>query len=108
MKHGRSVGMIALAGLFVVARLVSIRAGPVSLGLGAVWDALLGRGGLSTVTIVRDLRLPRAAAAPSGARFQPLLRNPLAGPYVWGSAGGAALGAVAARVFGVLLPVPAA
>jgi ABC-type Fe3+-siderophore transport system permease subunit len=116
MKHGRSVGMIALAGLFVVACLVSIRAGSVSLGLGAVWDALLGRGDLSTVTIVRDLRLPRTAAAvlvgaalaTSGATFQALLRNPLAEPYVLGISGGAALGAVAAIVLGVLLPVPGA
>src|ERR1700722_17105954 len=99
MKHGRSVGMIALLGLFVVACLVSIRAGSVSLGLGAVWDALLGRGDLSTVTIVRDLRLPRTAAAvlggagvaTSGATFQALLRNPLAEPYVLGISGGPAL-----------------
>jgi iron complex transport system permease protein len=116
MTRGRAVGMIALLGLFVVACLVSIRAGSVSLGLGAVWDALLGRGDLSTVTIVRDLRLPRTAAAvlvgaalaTSGATFQALLRNPLAEPYVLGISGGAALGAVAAIVFGVLLPVPAA
>ena len=116
MTRGRAVGMVALAGLFVVACLVSIRAGSVSLGLGAVWDALLGRGDLSTVTIVRDLRLPRTAAAvlvgaalaTSGATFQALLRNPLAEPYVLGISGGAALGAVAAIVFGVLLPVPAA
>ena len=57
MTRGRAVGMIALLGLFVVACLVSIRAGSVSLGLGAVWDALLGRGDLSTVTVhVRRLR----------------------------------------------------
>jgi iron complex transport system permease protein len=116
MKHGRSVGMLALAVLFVVACLVSIRAGSVSMAFGAVWDALLGRGDPSTVTIVRDLRLPRTAAAvlvgaalaTSGATFQALLRNPLAEPYVLGISGGAALGAVAAIVLGVLLPVPGA
>ncbi|HWZ58588.1 MAG TPA: iron ABC transporter permease [Gemmatimonadaceae bacterium] len=116
MKAGRASGMIALAVLFVIACTISIRAGSVSLGLGAVWDALLGRGDPTTVTIVRDLRLPRAAAAAlvgaalatSGAAFQALLRNPLAEPYVLGISGGAALGAVAAIVLGLLLPVPGA
>jgi ABC-type Fe3+-siderophore transport system permease subunit len=116
MKPGRSVGMLALAALFVVACLVSIREGSVPMAFGAVWDALLGRGDPSTVTIVRDLRLPRTAAAvlvgaalaTSGATFQALLRNPLAEPYVLGISGGAALGAVAAIVLGVLLPVPGA
>jgi iron complex transport system permease protein len=102
--------------LLVIACTISICAGSVSLGLGAVWDALLGRGDPATVTIVRDLRLPRAAAAAlvgaalatSGAAFQALLRNPLAEPYVLGISGGAALGAVAAIVLGLLLPVPGA
>jgi iron complex transport system permease protein len=108
--------MFALVALFVVAAVASICVGSVSLGLGAVWDALLGRGDPATVTIVRDLRLPRAvgatlvgaALATSGAAFQALLRNPLAEPYVLGISGGAALGAVAAIVLGLLAPVPGA
>jgi iron complex transport system permease protein len=110
------VGIIALVALFAIACITSICVGSVSLGLGAVWDALLGRGDPATVTIVRDLRLPRAvgailvgaALATSGAAFQALLRNPLAEPYVLGVSGGAALGAVAAIVLGVLAPVPGA
>jgi len=59
-------------------------------------------------TIVMDLRLPRVlmamtvgvGLAVSGATFQGLLRNPLADPYVLGTASGAALGAAIA----VLLP----
>lgn len=62
----------------------------------------------STETIVLDLRLPRVLSAGivglglavAGATFQGLLRNPLADPYVLGTASGAALGAAVA----VLLP----
>jgi len=60
-------------------------------------------------TIVFDLRLPRvltamtvgAGLAVAGATFQGVLRNPLADPYVLGTASGAALGAAVA----VLVPV---
>jgi ABC-type Fe3+-siderophore transport system permease subunit len=60
-------------------------------------------------TIVMDLRLPRVltamlvglALAVAGVTFQGLLRNPLADPYVLGTASGAALGAAIA----VLIPV---
>ncbi|CAN5568749.1 iron ABC transporter permease [soil metagenome] len=60
-------------------------------------------------TIVMELRLPRVLTAGAtgvalslaGATFQGLLRNPLADPYVLGTASGAALGAAV----GMLLPV---
>ena len=60
-------------------------------------------------TIVVDLRLPRvltamtvgAGLAVAGATFQGVLRNPLADPYVLGTASGAALGAAVA----VIVPV---
>jgi iron complex transport system permease protein len=63
----------------------------------------------ATETIVLDLRLPRVLSAMivgfglavAGATFQGLLRNPLADPYVLGTASGAALGAAIA----VLIPV---
>ncbi len=63
----------------------------------------------STETIVMELRLPRVITAlivgtglaVAGATFQGLLRNPLADPYVLGTASGAALGAA----IGVLVPV---
>ena len=59
-------------------------------------------------TIVLELRLPRVLTAimvggglaVAGAAFQGLLRNPLADPYVLGTASGAALGAAVA----VLIP----
>jgi iron complex transport system permease protein len=60
-------------------------------------------------TIVMELRLPRVLTAlivgfglaVAGTTFQGLLRNPLADPYVLGTASGAALGAAIA----VLIPV---
>ncbi|HHW08515.1 MAG TPA: iron ABC transporter permease [Firmicutes bacterium] len=59
--------------------------------------------------IFLQIRLPRvilgslvgAALALSGAAFQGLLRNPLAGPYVLGISGGASLGAVLAMALGL-------
>lgn len=90
---------VALGG----ALLVSLRFGAADLGWRELGDGLRGAADRTTVTIVRDLRLPRAvlgalvgtALALAGTTFQALLRNPLAEPYVLGVAGGAALGAVA-------------
>ncbi len=58
--------------------------------------------------VIWQLRLPRAVAAfacggllaTSGVLLQVLLRNPLADPYILGVSGGAALGALAALLFG--------
>jgi iron complex transport system permease protein len=73
-----------------------------ALDLGVTWPA-------AAETIVMELRLPRVLTAMvvglglavAGTTFQGLLRNPLADPYVLGTASGAALGAAIA----VLLPV---
>jgi iron complex transport system permease protein len=59
-------------------------------------------------TILMTLRLPvvlgaalvGAALATAGTLFQGLLRNPLSDPYVLGTSGGAALGAVAGMLVG--------
>jgi iron complex transport system permease protein len=72
------------------------------IDLGVSWAA-------TAEAIVMDLRLPRVLTAMvvgtglavAGATFQGLLRNPLADPYVLGTASGAALGAAIA----VLIPV---
>jgi len=109
MKGSRSTGArhgLALAGLgvaAVAAILLSTRYGAVGMNLAEVLAAIRGSGDPATVTIVRELRLPRAvlaalvggALALSGAGFQALLRNPLAEPYVLGVSSGAAVGAVA-------------
>jgi iron complex transport system permease protein len=90
---------------------VSIDAGDT---LGILGHRLLGLDGTRTWTeqaevIVMDLRLPRVlttmlvgmALAVAGVTFQGLLRNPLADPYVLGTASGAALGAAIA----VMIPI---
>ena len=110
--------LLLLAALLAAAIVLAVRHGAVPLSVGDVLDALLGRGDPATVTIVRDLRLPRAlqaalvgaALALSGAAFQALLRNPLAEPYILGVSSGAAVGAVLAIVLGLaaVWAVPAA
>jgi iron complex transport system permease protein len=96
---GVAVGSVAIAPLDTLA-VIAERLFGVDLGL------TLSR---ATETIVWDLRVPRVvtsmvvgtALAVAGATFQGLLRNPLADPYVLGTASGAALGAAVA----VLLPI---
>jgi iron complex transport system permease protein len=87
----------------VTAIVLSLGYGAARLDLVEVVSALRGRGDPAAVTIVRELRLPRAilaalvggALALAGAAFQALLRNPLAEPYILGVSSGAAVGAVA-------------
>ena len=104
--------MIGRLFLLLVACMVvaagALMVGPVSVPMGEVWNAIQGQADPSFQTIIMSLRLPRvllaaqvgAGLAVSGAVFQALLRNPLAEPYVLGVSSGAALGAVAAIVFG--------
>jgi iron complex transport system permease protein len=96
---GVAMGSVAIAPLDTLAIVTHRLFG---IDLGRTWPA-------SADTIVWDLRVPRVltsmvvgtALAVAGATFQGLLRNPLADPYVLGTASGAALGAAIA----VLLPV---
>ena len=109
-----AVGVVAL----VVVLLAGVGFGSVAVAPGDTIAILAHRllgldlGGAWPVTaepIVWDLRLPRVLEAMivglglsvAGATFQGLLRNPLADPYVLGTASGAALGAAIA----VLIPV---
>ena len=105
---------IAVLAAFVV---LGVAAGSVAVAPGDTIGILLRALGLpiertwtpAAETIVMELRLPRvltavvvgAGLAVAGATFQGLLRNPLADPYVLGTASGAALGAAIA----VLLPI---
>jgi iron complex transport system permease protein len=96
---GVALGSVAIPLDQTVAILASRLLG---LDLGVTWPA-------AAETIVMELRLPRVLTAMvvglglavAGTTFQGLLRNPLADPYVLGTASGAALGAAIA----VLLPV---
>ena len=114
------VGITGLV-LLIIAAVAGVGLGSVQIGpsetVGVLlWRTIGLRVGLdwspATEAIVWDLRLPRvmtamaigAGLAVAGATFQGLLRNPLADPYVLGTASGAALGAAVA----VLLPIQVA
>ncbi len=100
-----------LAVLVVLAVLLAVGFGTVSIPPREVADALFGRGDSTTRYIIMELRLPRAILAVlvggglalAGAVFQALLRNPLAEPYILGISGGAAVGAVLAIATGVVV-----
>jgi iron complex transport system permease protein len=107
--------VVVLAMLVVAGLLLGTVSLPLADTLGVLGHRLLGLPAgaweASSETIVMELRLPRVLAAAtvgaglgiSGAVLQGLLRNPLADPYVLGTASGAALGAA----IGVLLPAQA-
>lgn len=111
------VALVAIAILFVTlilgVGLGVVRVGPLETVGVVLWRGLGLDIGLTWTpaaeAIVWELRLPRVLTAMvvgcglavAGATFQGLLRNPLADPYVLGTASGAALGAAVA----ILLPV---
>lgn len=110
----------ALIGLIAIG-LLAVSIGPVELPFFRIAKTLLGLpGGFDGQerTLLLDLRLPRVllaalvggALATSGAVYQTVFRNPLADPYLLGTAAGAGLGATLAftvvhgNVYG-LLPI---
>ncbi|PRY73797.1 iron complex transport system permease protein [Marivita geojedonensis] len=109
--------MVLTLAMFTASLFVGYAAIPVSEGLAA----LLGLGDPLFVTIMQDIRLPRALLAAmigaslglAGAAMQGFLRNPLAEPGLIGVSGSAALGAVVAlqtgfaSAFFLALPVTA-
>ena len=79
------------------------------------WEPLWGRAGDASAAILWDIRLPRTLGAwlagallgLAGAVAQGLFRNPLADPYLLGSATGAALGVALLLVLIGVSPVAA-
>jgi len=105
----RSLLALLLLGLALLAVLLSVRLGSVSLSTPEVLAVFLGRGDPVHRTILLELRLPRSllglfvggGLALAGAVFQALLRNPLAEPYILGISGGAGAGAVLVLALGL-------
>jgi iron complex transport system permease protein len=111
------VGIAACVALLLLL-ILGVGLGSVRIGPAETLSVILSRAfGIdtgvmvspATEAIIWQLRLPRVLTAMlvgcglavAGATFQGLLRNPLADPYVLGTASGAALGAAVA----ILLPV---
>ena len=106
MKKTSAIGMSwLLASVLLVISLAGIALGSAvgSTGLESWWFALQDD---TAWQIVWDIRLPRSVGAwsagallgLSGALAQGLFRNPLADPYLLGSASGASLGVAVALV----------
>ena len=110
----RRATLALLGACALLALLVAGLAGSVSLPLAelprALASLLTGAPDGMTATLL-DLRLGRAssafvtgaALALAGVMMQALVRNPLADPYVLGVSAGAAVGALAALLFGAAL-----
>jgi iron complex transport system permease protein len=118
---GRATLVVGGAGAVLLAALVAgLGIGSVEVGLPEAIGIIGHRLGLPVTetwastapTILFEVRLPRVLAGAlvgaglgcAGVVFQALLRNPMADPYVIGTAAGASLGAVLAITAPVLLP----
>lgn len=106
MVHSRTASVLGAALLLLSAGLMVLGAGVGSTGFESVWQA---RNDPMAWQIVWDIRVPRTLGAwmagallgLAGAVAQGLFRNPLADPYLLGSASGASLGvAIALALFG--------
>lgn len=95
--------LFALTTFFAALSLGGAQIGPTEL-----LQILSGNGEGIAAQVVLELRLPRALAAfavggmlaLAGAQMQVLLGNPLADPYILGTSGGAATGALLAMLLG--------
>jgi len=118
MRKHRGAIMFGLAIAVIAVMLLSVSVGPIKISVMDIAKMLLHKIGLygntsgwqpTQETIVFQVRLPRvigaalvgAALSTAGVLFQGLLRNPMADPYVIGTAAGAAFGAALA----MLLPL---
>jgi iron complex transport system permease protein len=118
MRKHQSAIIIGLAAAVIAVMLLSVSVGPVKISIFEIIRMLLHKLGILNSSsgwqpteelIVFQVRLPRviggalvgAALSTAGVLFQGLLRNPMADPYVIGTASGAAFGATLA----MLLPL---
>lgn len=104
---GLTIGVTFI--LLVVAIILSIGLGSVRFSPLEIIEALLGKGGVVSDTILWDIRIPRvmlaiiigANLALSGALLQAVMNNPLADPGLTGVSSGASV-----AVLFILLVVP--
>ncbi|MFO0829660.1 MAG: iron ABC transporter permease [Phycisphaerales bacterium] len=103
-------GTLVVIGAVVASLCIGVYPVPLADVATSIGDLLAGRAGTSTnSTLILEMRLPRAVAAAcvgaslgtAGCMLQALLRNPLASPFVIGTAQGAGFGAVLAIVLGL-------
>ncbi len=99
----------ALSLLALVCLTAALVIGSEPIGLMRILDIVAGGGGAGDRDLVLGLRLPRSLTAfavggllaLAGVLMQVLLRNPLADPYILGTSGGAAVGALGALALGL-------
>ncbi|HRD35616.1 MAG TPA: iron ABC transporter permease [Rhodocyclaceae bacterium] len=99
---------VVLVTAAVLAFVWALTTGSIAVSPADLWAVFAGGAEGMNASVIRELRLPRAAAvfacggllALAGALMQVLLRNPLADPYILGVSGGAAVGALSAMLFG--------
>ena len=118
MRKHKGVVMLGLATALFAAVLVAVSVGPIKISIPVILKMMLYKLGIYNNTtgwqtaqelIVFHVRLPRvlggalvgAALSTAGVLFQGLFRNPMADPYIIGTAAGAAFGATLA----MLLPL---
>ncbi len=106
--------LLLLATLTLTTLLAALCLGGANIGPAELLQILSGHGDGITAQVVLELRLPRALAALAvggmlalaGVQMQVLLGNPLADPYILGTSGGAATGALLAMLLGATtLPI---
>lgn len=98
----RTVALLILVAVLVLAFAASLALGSRWLGPGALWHALAANSGSDADVIVRNLRLPRTVVAVligiclgiAGALMQGHTRNALAEPGIFGVSSGAAFAVV--------------
>lgn len=113
-RRRTSVVLASLGAAGVLSLLIAGAVGSVSMSASELFAAIADMAGGGSATLnatLLELRITRALAAfvtgaslaLAGVMMQALLRNPLADPYVLGVSGGAAVGALAAMLFGMAL-----
>ncbi|SCZ50720.1 FecCD family ABC transporter permease [Thiohalomonas denitrificans] len=98
----------ALALIAGLTWLGGLSAGSFPITFAELWQVFSGEGEPLARSVILELRLPRVAGAfavgallaLAGAYLQVLLGNPLADPYILGTSGGAAVGALIVLLLG--------